>query len=131
MFWQVPNQHISQNISQEHVATDPRRLQLMFGQVPSQHLSQNISQEHISTEHNSLNPQFGPAECAKRLNISLGASDFRHGLKDRPLAWPLTRSLIGAKLPKFADQFVQIEKNRWQIVQIAEVAQTLRLCMFR
>ena len=68
MFWQVPNQHLSQNISQEHVATDPRWLQLMFWQVPSQHLSQNISQEHVSTEHNSLNPQFGPAECAKRLN---------------------------------------------------------------
>ena len=25
MLWQVPNQHLSQNISQEHVATDPLR----------------------------------------------------------------------------------------------------------
>ena len=50
MFWQVPNQHLSQNISQEHVDTDPRGLQLMFWQVPSQHLSQNMSQR---TPHNT------------------------------------------------------------------------------
>ena len=69
MFWQVPNQHLSQNISQEHVDTDPRGLQLMFWQVPSQHLSQNISQRtrihRTQQSHSSIWPG-GMPEAIRR-----------------------------------------------------------------
>ena len=72
MFWQVPNQHLSQNISQEHVDTDPRGLQLMFWQVPSQHLSQNISQRtrihRTQQSHSSIRPG-GMREAIKYIYI--------------------------------------------------------------
>ena len=64
--------NLSQNVSQEHVATDPRGLKLMFWQVPSQHLSQNISQRtHIhrtQQSHSSIRPG-GMREAIKYTSI--------------------------------------------------------------